>query len=130
MIRSLLAACLCLVSNVGVACDLAGGESVELESGVSLHYRIEPSALLVGRHFSMQFLVCRDGGALVPDGFRIDALMPAHGHGMNYKASVELQPDGLVQAAGMLFHMPGSWQVRIYLSYDGRERRVELDYQV
>jgi len=130
MIRSLLVACLGLVTNLGVACDLAGGESVELEPGVSLHYRIEPAELLVAQHFSMQFLVCGEGGALVLDGFSVDALMPAHGHGMNYKASVELQPDGLVEANGMLFHMPGSWRIRLDLSYDGRERRVELDFQV
>lgn len=130
MNRTLVAAGLCLLSNIGFACDLAGGETVELEAGVTLHYRIEPSQLRVAQHFSMQFLVCRGDRSLVLDGLKVDALMPAHGHGMNYKASVESQRDGLVEASGMLFHMPGPWQISVDLSYDGFDRQVKIDYQL
>jgi hypothetical protein len=130
MTRSLIAVSLCLVSNIAVACDLAGGETVELEAGVTLHYQFQPSPLPVAQHFSMQFLVCRGDRPLVLDGFKVDALMPAHGHGMNYKAKIENQRDGLVEATGMLFHMPGPWQISVDLSYDGFDRQVKIDYQL
>jgi hypothetical protein len=96
MIRPLVAAGLYLIGNIGVACDLAGGDLdgdkvVELEPGITLHYRIEPSPLRVAQHFSMQFRACRGVQSLRLDGFKVDALMPKHGHGMNYKAHIEIQ---------------------------------------
>jgi hypothetical protein len=130
MMRWLIAVGLYLVSNSGVACELAGGETLELETGVTLHYRIEPSPLRVAQHFSMQFLVCRGAESLVPDDFKIDALMPTHGHGMNYKAKVTIQRDGRVETTGMLLHMPGAWQVVVNLSYDRLDRQVAIDYQL
>jgi hypothetical protein len=140
MIRSLLATGLCLLANIGVACDLGGSKLtssdstssnlVELESGVILHYRSDPTPLPVAQHFSMHFLVCRGEQSLVPDAFKLDARMPTHGHGMNYKANIEIQHDGLVAATGMLFHMPGSWQIRVDLSYDGLGRQVKIDYRL
>lgn len=127
---ALVAAGLYLVSNVGLACDLGGAETLELESGMTLHYRIEPSPLRVAQHFSMQFRICKGGQTLKPDAFKVDALMPRHGHGMNYKADIEIQQDGLVEARGMLFHMPGEWQIELYLSHDGLARQVKIDYQI
>ena len=140
MIRPLLAAGLYLIGNIGVACDLAEGDlagadlagynMIELESGVTLHYRIEPSPLRVAQHFSMQFRTCRGEQSLKPDSFKVDALMPKHGHGMNYKADIDIQRDGMVEATGMLFHMPGQWQIKVDLSYDGLARQVKIDYQI
>jgi hypothetical protein len=37
--------------------------------------------------------------------------MPEHRHGMNYRASVAPQGGGRFLAAGLLFHMPGRWQL-------------------
>jgi hypothetical protein len=128
MIRLLVTAGLCLISNICVACDLAGSETVELEAGVTLHYRIVPSQLRVAQHFSMRFLVCRGKMPQVPDNFKVDALMPTHVHGMNYKAIIEIQPDGQVEATGMMFHMPGPWQVRVDLSSDGLDRQLSHSF--
>lgn len=130
MIRPLVAAGLYLASNIGAACDLTGGETVELESNVTLHYRIEPSPLRVAQHFSMQFRTCRGEQPLKLDSFKVDALMPKHGHGMNYKADIEVQRDGKIEATGMLFHMPGQWQIKVDLSYDGLAQQVKIDYQI
>jgi hypothetical protein len=130
MIRPLVVVGLYLITNIGVACDLTGGETIELEPGVTLHYRIVPSPLRVAQHFSMQFRTCRGEQSLKLDGFKVDAYMPKHGHGMNYRADIEVQRDGLVEATGMLFHMPGQWQIKVNLSYDGLAQQVKIDYQI
>jgi len=98
MNRPLVAAGLYLISNIGIACDLSKAEMVELDSDVTLYYRIEPAPLRVAQHFSMLFRACQGGQTLKPDAFKVDALMPKHGHGMNYKADIEIQPNGLVAA--------------------------------
>ena len=130
MIRWLLAVALCLTGSPGLACDLAGDDSIELETGVVLHYRIEPPPLRVAQHFSMQFRVCRAQQSIVLERFKVDALMPTHGHGMNYRPRIEIRPGGLVEATGLLFHMPGAWQIRVDLSYDGIGRQLSIDYRV
>jgi hypothetical protein len=130
MMRSLVAAGLYLISSHGIACDLAGSEMVELETGVTLHYRIDPSPLPIAQHFSMPFLVCRGGQPLALDSLELDALMPTHGHGMNYKANIEIQHDGLIEATGMLLHLPGPWQISVDLSNDDLARQIKIDYQL
>lgn len=63
--------------------------------------------------FAVDFAVCaRDGGAVGSP--RVDATMPAHGHGMNYRPNIVALGDGRFRADGLLLHMPGRWQ----LSFD------------
>ena len=40
----------------------------------------------------------------------VDATRPAHGHGMNTAPSFE-RTSGGVRVQGLLFHMPGEWQI-------------------
>ena len=42
---------------------------------------------------------------------RIDATMPAHRHGMNFRPTIVAIGPGLYRAEGMMFHMPGTWQL-------------------
>lgn len=50
---------------------------------------------------------------------RIDAAMPAHGHGMMTDPITTLQSDGSYKATGMLLSMPGHWE--IYFDIDDGE---------
>jgi len=130
MMRCVFIASLYLVSLPLLACDFASSERVSPGDGLMLHYRIKSPPLTVAQHFSMQFLLCRDETVLAIEGFRLDALMPAHGHGMNYKASIDLLDDGMVEASGLLFHMPGQWRVTVNLIYDGIARQTQLDFEI
>ena len=65
----------------------------------------------VGRHFAVVFAVCAAAGAVEPDSVRVDARMPSHGHGMNYRPTVTALGDGRYRAEGLLFHMPGQWEL-------------------
>ena len=50
---------------------------------------------------------------------RVDAAMPAHGHGMMTDTITKLQDDGSYLTTGMLLHMPGNWE--IYFDIDNGE---------
>jgi hypothetical protein len=69
-----------------------------------------PAPLPLAQFFALDFAVCaRDGGRV--EAPRVDATMPQHGHGMNYRPTVEALGDGRFRADGMLLHMPGRWQL-------------------
>jgi hypothetical protein len=90
---------------------------------------VAPRPLPVGRHFDVDFVVC---GAALRSGATItlDADMPAHRHGMNYRARVEALPHGGYRAHGVMFHMPGTWRVMFDLPLEGRTLRVAREIEV
>jgi hypothetical protein len=81
----------------------------------------------VGKLFSVDFEVC---GAIAIAGIKIDADMPAHKHGMNYKPKISQTSSGYV-AEGMMFHMPGKWRVTFELvPKDGASNAVRLTQEI
>jgi hypothetical protein len=96
-----------------------------VESGdVVVMFRTEPAPIEVGRHFSVEAIVCANPPAR---GLRVDAQMPEHRHGMNYRARVSAVGDGRFVAQGLLFHMPGRWQLLFDVERDGRTERLATD---
>ncbi len=59
---------------------------------------------------SLEFAACARDGRVV-DLPRVDATMPAHGHGMNYRPQVTALGSGRFRADGLLLHMPGRWML-------------------
>ena len=84
----------------------------------------------MGRHFTLLFQFCRAGQPLVLEQFQLDAEMPGHGHGMNYHTSIKLLAPGRYEAGGLLFHMPGDWQLVLDVEYDRSARQFRLDYPI
>jgi YtkA-like len=74
-------------------------------------YRTEPQTVPVGTHFVVDFAVCPRGKAAAPTAVRVDANMPDHRHGMNYRPQVTTIGPGVYRAEGLLFHMPGRWDL-------------------
>lgn len=99
--------------------------------GHALAYVALPPPLAVGRHFALDIVVCPRPGAAPPLALRVDADMPAHRHGMNYRPTVRTLGDGRYRAEGLLLHMPGRWRLLFELSLDGRIERLshELDLE-
>jgi hypothetical protein len=96
-----------------------------VESGdVVVVFRTEPAPIEVGRHFSVEAIVCANPPAR---GLRVDAQMPEHRHGMNYRARVSAVGDARFVAVGLLFHMPGRWQLLFDVERDGRTERLAAD---
>ena len=88
--------------------------------GRSVAFVPEPAPWAVSRHFALRGELCGAGRLL-----RVDADMPAHRHGMNYRPTLSAQPDGSFVAQGLLLHMPGRWRIRFEIETDGRRQWLE-----
>lgn len=74
--------------------------------------RTDGGTFPLGQVFAIEIVVCDDDGAWQVLG--VDATMPAHGHGMNYRPVLKPHRGG-ASADGLLFHMPGTWELSIKL---------------
>jgi hypothetical protein len=92
--------------------------------GVELVFRTVPAPIEVGRHFAIEAIVC---ATPPPQGLRVDAQMPEHRHGMNYRTTVTATGAGRYRADGLLFHMPGRWQLVFDVDRGGRTDRLTTD---
>ena len=118
-----LAAALFSTAAQALGCDLPAGEGRRIDSArYALAYRTQPAQIAVGEHFAVEFRVCAKGGAALPSAVRVDAWMPEHRHGMNYRAGVSALGGGRFRAEGLLFHMPGRWE---FVFDVGGERLVD-----
>ena len=88
-------------------------------------FRTLPPVIEIGRHFALDVRVCADGAP--PVLARVDADMPEHRHGMNYRPSLAARGDGRYLAEGLLFHMPGRWRLSLDVERDGRRTRLATD---
>jgi len=59
-----------------------------------------------------------------------DAAMPEHDHGMNTKPKVRANPDGSFTVKGMLFHMPGRWELYLDVTRAGVTERAQFEVQL
>lgn len=79
----------------------------------------EQTSLAVGQHFSIQVGACAKAGHPAPETLKVDAHMPAHRHGMNYAPKIVPLGPGHWRAEGLLFHMPGAWELVFELRAEG-----------
>ena len=109
---------LALLAPAAQACELPGGAAQQVKSATStILYRTAP--LRVGEHFAVEFAVCP-----APEAVKVDAWMPEHRHGMNYKPTVAAQGGGRYRAEGLMFHMAGRWEFVFELRSGGKTERL------
>ena len=120
--RALLLALLA-AAPAATACELPGGTAQKIQSGkVLVLYRTHPAPLAVGRHFAVEFAVCP-----APESVRVDAWMPEHRHGMNYRATITGSGEGPYKAEGLMLHMAGRWELVFEVrSKDAVERVAQV----
>jgi hypothetical protein len=118
--RALLAALLAAAS-AATACELPGGAAAQkIQSGkVLVLYRTHPAPLKVGQHFVLEFAVCP-----TPESVRVDAQMPEHRHGMNYRPTITATGEGRYRAEGLMLHMAGRWELVFEVRSKGAVERV------
>lgn len=87
-----------------------------------------PGKIVVGRQFEMDLLVCSDVAETTVSS--VDATMPQHGHGMNYKPVLKRVSAGRYRAEGLLFHMPGQWRLSVRIDENGNPVRLSSDVTV
>jgi YtkA-like len=87
-------------------------------------YRWEPAELKVGQFFAAEVVACRAPDRESVGQVAIDATMPAHGHGMNYRPKAEPTGPGRYRFTGLMLHMPGTWRVTFDLMHGPRRTRL------
>jgi hypothetical protein len=116
-------------ANAASACEppefRASGRAAS--DGVMVVYRTLPPVLEIGRHFAVEVLVCADGPAALTG---VDADMPEHRHGMNYRPTIAARAAGRYVAEGLMFHMPGKWRLLFEVEQAGRRARLTSDVTV
>ena len=70
--------------------------------------------------FEMTVEFCGDAGEQIAT-MAFDAIMPAHQHGMNYRATVAVSGERSFRASNIVFHMPGLWELRIEAETAGQK---------
>lgn len=118
-----------LVVAQALACEsnFPGARRAE-SSRYVVAYRMKPVKPAVSAHFSIELVVCAKAGEPAPDSVRVDARMPEHGHGMNYRAEIKSLGSGHFQADGLLFHMPGRWEIVFDVRSGDASDRITHDF--
>ena len=115
----LTAAALAVAAPAALACGeplpgasrlMAASDSAAAK-GWQLALAPQPAPLAVGRLIALDIVLCAPPGQALPASLAVDAWMPAHRHGMNYRATVRALGDGRYRAEGLMLHMPGHWQL-------------------
>lgn len=104
---------LAVPSTVALACGDSLGAGVQRAAGDTMQvaWRSTPQPIPVSRHFVLDVELCPKSGQALPAELRVDATMPEHRHGMNYRPSVVAVGGGRWHVEGLLFHMPGRWEL-------------------
>lgn len=103
MIRTIVAV-LCVVPLFSQACEGPEG-SHAVGNGIYLDL---PELIPLSEPFDVALRVC---DVDLIGSITVDAGMPAHKHGMNYQPEMLVEGDGVLRARGLVFHMPGVWQI-------------------
>ena len=89
-------------------------------------FRPEPMRIEVGEPFALLFNVCtKDGNPA--ELVAVEATMPEHKHGMNYRPTIVAAGDGRYRAEGMVFHVPGRWEVAMDVRAGEESERLTHD---
>lgn len=98
----------------------ADGRTITGE-GVTAAWRVDGATTIpAAQPFALIVRVCPADASLVA----VDATMPAHRHGMNYRPSLQPLGDGRWRVEGLLFHMSGAWELRLDLRAAGRTQAL------
>ncbi len=88
------------------------------QGAVQAVWKVAGPPITVGRHFAIDVQLCPADAVLT----RVDAQMPEHQHGMNYQPSLQrvgAAANGRWRAQGLLFHMPGRWELGLQVQAAG-----------
>jgi hypothetical protein len=98
-----------------------------------VEYRTEPATIPLNELFSIHAIVMHVAGDPIDESISLtpDARMPHHRHGMNTMPAVARLGPGQFLIEGMMFHMPGRWEIYFDMTRDGETERamdvVELE---
>jgi len=123
----LLAAAGCDASSTPGPAAPTGKRKIESNGG---RYVVEletaPSSIAVNQPFDVTLSVSPKSGSTSDLEVLVDARMPAHFHGMNRMAKMS-RAGSAWKAEGLVFHMPGHWELYIDITQGGSTERAQID---
>jgi hypothetical protein len=105
-------------------------EACSAGGSYGLRVRSEPEPAPLNDYFSMDVEVregCAGGEPARGVDLEVDAWMPEHAHGMQTRAEVVPRGAAGFRASGLLFHMPGRWELYLDVVREGVMERTQLD---
>jgi hypothetical protein len=102
------------------------GEQRLSHGDMHLAWKTEPERITVGRPFVVFIQACPAALLLL----RVDATMPEHRHGMNYRPSVKALDAGRWRAEGLLWHMAGRWELAFEVENGGERMWLRQTVQL
>lgn len=102
-----------------VACD---GDLMQSSAANAPEARIQFEPPQISQPFAVRVALC-DGGQVLT----VDAIMPAHQHGMLYRPTMSTPGQSRYMAENLVFHMPGLWHIQVQAEVDAR--RIDYVYE-
>ncbi|MEK9967575.1 MAG: hypothetical protein VW600_00470 [Ferrovibrio sp.] len=129
MMRSLLVATVFLLAPLAVqACTDLQLQAKQVQGS---HFRLvvqsEPADIPLNAPFALEIRLCDARMAELSRLTSVDAWMPAHRHGMNYRVTLIKRDWGHYRAEGLLLHMPGEWE--FVFDFAGPDRPERLTFR-
>lgn len=87
---------------------------------VQVSWRSEPARIAIGQPFRLLLDLCPTRARLLA----LDATMPEHRHGMNYRPTLVALGGGRWRADGLLWHMSGKWELRFDVELDDQPQTL------
>lgn len=123
------AVALSLAASPAMACTDLSAQARQMQgSHFSLIVTSDPEPIPLNAPFALEIRLCDARMAELPRLAAVDAWMPAHRHGMNYKATLTKRDWGHYRAEGLLLHMPGEWE--FVFEFAGPDRPERLTFRL
>jgi hypothetical protein len=117
-----------LLSGPAWACADIPAQTRQIQAGqFRLLVTPNPAPIPLNKPFALDIRLCDGRMAEFPQLTAVDARMPAHRHGMNYKPTLTKLDWGHYRAEGLLLHMPGDWEFSF--DFAGAATRERLTFR-
>lgn len=88
--------------------------------------RIPEPPVPVSRPFDVDIRLCAPQNGPSVTGIALQAIMPRHQHGMNYRPEIARTNETDFLASGLFFHMPGDWRIELSVFTEDGPRHFDL----
>ncbi|PJI39179.1 hypothetical protein [Ferrovibrio sp.] len=123
------ALCLGLISAPAWACADIPAQARQVQAAqFRLIVTPVPAPIPLNKPFALDIRLCDGRMAEFPQLTAVDARMPAHRHGMNYKPALTKIDWGHYRAEGLLLHMPGNWEFSFDFTGAGKRERLTFSF--
>ena len=114
---------------------MCGGEEDDLvmEGSSASPYSVTMSTgdqqISTSQQLTIDVTICSKDNVTI-EHLKVDATMPAHGHGINYIPKITDKGENRYTASGLLLHMPGMWRLEVTFNADGSTHRFIRDIEI